>query len=135
MSYRNIRYKGLQYGRTRLYFKRTVFQTLKDNGPHTKKELKNILKVERFQEKTFDRAVNDLKFIGAIIEDEHGKLFAYGHEPPETIEVHVGSPNLELTVPVKREQAKKIIEKAPELKRNKEASTVLKETGLIEKTQ
>jgi len=116
----------------RFRYKKAIFQRLK-NGPALKVELKKSMNVPSSEAKTFDRALNELKDIGAVTMDKKtGKLYAHGHEPPETIEINVGSPKLNLTVPVKREQAKKIIKQCPSLKKDKEASTVLKETEILE---
>jgi hypothetical protein len=123
-------------GRKRFYYKKKIFQTLVERGPLTKPQIKQALQVPSKEAKTCDRAFKELKDLKVVTKDEStGIWYAHGHEPPKTVEMHVGSPKLGLTVQVKREQAKKIIEKTPELKRDKEASTVLKEIGLLEKAQ
>jgi hypothetical protein len=122
--------------RKRASYKMKILETLAKQGPLRKAQIKKALNVPPKQERTCERAFKELKDGGLATEDEStGMWYARGQEPPETVEIRVGSPNLELTIPAKREQAKKIIEKTPELKRDKKASTVLKETGLLEKEQ
>ncbi|MEM2703726.1 MAG: hypothetical protein QXR45_11260, partial [Candidatus Bathyarchaeia archaeon] len=89
--------------------------------------------IQPYQRRTFDRALDDLYKLDVIRKDEKTqKIYAYGHEPPETVQLTVHTENLDLTIPAKREQAVQIVEKDPLIKRNEEAKMVLKETGLLE---
>ena len=118
--------------RPRFRFKKEIIKNLRQT-PLTKAELKKACKVPPYQSKSFDRALNELYELDVIRQDEKTqKIYAYGHEPPETVQVTVRTENLDLTIPTKREQAVKIIEKDKLIKSKKEVLTTLKETGLIE---
>lgn len=129
-------YKPVQnpnYARnTRLKFQKRIIQELRQR-PLTKAELKIACGVRPSQRRSFDRALNDLHNLNIIKKDEKTqKIYAYGHEPPETVQLTVHTENLDVTIPAKKEQAVKVIEKDPLIKRNKEAKIVLTETGLLE---
>jgi len=116
----------------RFLLKRQIIKNLRQR-PLTKAELKIACNIQPYQRRTFDRALDDLYKLDVIRKDEKTqKIYAYGHEPPETVQLTVHTENLDLTIPAKREQAVQIVEKDPLIKRNEEAKMVLKETGLLE---
>lgn len=131
ISYASRPTPSISHSSKRFRYKQAIFQRLR-NAAASERELMKDINVPGSERKTFDRAVKDLVGIGVLTKDEKsGKLYAYGHEPPETVEINVGSSNLKLTFPVNREQAKKIVKKCPSLRKDKETSTVLKETEIL----
>lgn len=86
------------------------------------------------QERTFERGMRDLKDLEIVVEKEK-RLHLHGHEEPEEVHFDIGSKNLRLVIPVKREIAKSIIRKSPSLKRQATAHKVLGEVGLLERSR
>ncbi|MEM3700997.1 MAG: hypothetical protein QXL57_09085 [Candidatus Bathyarchaeia archaeon] len=126
----------MQYKPKHLRLQTAVFRKLVKEGPKTTKQLINELKVSSKDERAFYRGIKELKDIGVVTQNEKTQaLYAYGHEPTEIVKLNVGSQNVNLTIPVNREQVPKIIKKCPSLTRNREASAVLKETNLLKKPQ
>ncbi|MCS7124694.1 MAG: hypothetical protein NZ932_04685 [Candidatus Bathyarchaeota archaeon] len=130
------RIPNLHYARnarnTRFLLKRKIIKSLRQR-PLTKAELKIVCNVQPHQRRSFDRALKDLHNLDIIRMDKRTqKIYAYGHEPPETVQFTVHTENLDVTIPAKKEQAAKVVEKDPLIKRNKEARIVLAETGLLE---
>lgn len=94
------------------------------------KKLKKELKVPSREERTFQRGVEDLETL-QVIKNVNGKLVLLGQEPPEEIHVTVGTGNLEFNIPLKREQAKKVIQKIPSIKKEATTRKVLEEVDLV----
>lgn len=132
MSYKTEIRKEYGYrGRaSRFQWETKIFKYLKENGPRYPSELRKELKVPKEQERTYYRALERLNNLGAI-KDIEGKIGLFNQEPPEEIEARIETGNLELNIPLKREQAKKIIHEIPSIKNKPHAKKVLKEAGLI----
>jgi len=133
MGYRKI--GSMEYGQKSRFSKRFIWQSkiiryLSKNGPCEHYNLKSKLKVPLREERTFRRALEELKNL-QLIKNIDGKIALRGQEPPEEIEATIKAKNLELNIPLKREQAKNIIQTLPSIKQNSEAKKVLREAGLI----
>lgn len=114
----------------RFYWKHRTISFLRENGPSYTSELIKKLKVPAREKRTFQRALGDLRAL-EVIKEKEGKNYLMGQEPPEEIEAKIKTKNIELNIPLKREQAKSVIQELPSIKNKPEAKKVLERVELI----
>lgn len=116
-------------------WKRRTVKLLEDEGPHSRPQIKEKLKVPEEEKRTFYRGIKELEETETL--GGEYLLHLRGQEEPECIMVSVGPKALRITVPLQKELAKRLINKRPIVKnaiiiRGGFAYEVLKEAGIIE---
>ncbi len=121
----------------RRYWEKRALNYLRKQGPRSTPTLIQELNVPPEKERTFYRAIEDLKDL-KVLKENNGLLYPYGHEEPEVAKVSVGPRVLRVEIPIKRQLAKRILGKRPFIRRLIEfrrglAYEFLSEAGLLEK--
>ena len=123
-------------GTSRREWGQKILQHLK-NKPYEIPTLREKLGVAKGQERTFYRAVSDLKCYGLI---EGDAILRIPGSDVEEIKATIGPRTLRLTIPLKKETAKKLLKNRPFirraiLKRKGIAYELLTDLGLLEKRE
>lgn len=101
-------------GMSRRVLGQKILDYLKKNQPRTTTELMKELKVPKKQERTFYRAIGDLRSYGLI----EGEAIPYlaGHKVQE-IKATIGPRALRLEIPLKADLARKLLNNRPLIRR------------------
>lgn len=89
---------------------------LRKEGPRSAIDIMNQLNVPSEEKRKVYRAIKDLKELD-VVKEKNRLLYPYGHEEPETIKVTVGPRALRLTIPLKKELAKRLLKRRPLIRR------------------
>lgn len=111
-----------------------ILDYLRENRPISTAELMEKLRVPLEKKRTFYRAVGDLKHLGLV---EGEAVLRLAGMDVEEVKATVGPRAIRITVPLKREVAKKVLNKRPFIKRaitvrKGVAYDLLKGLGLLE---
>jgi len=117
---------------------RRTLNYLRLRGPRRRPCLKKELKVPTKQDRTFDRGIENLEYLGDVKEKD-GNLIPYGHEEPEHLKISIGDQNFMVEVPIKTELAKRALQKNPSVRgkitARRESRDFLKEVGILEEQE
>jgi len=91
-----------------------ILDYLRENEPISPAELMEKLRVALKEKRTFYRAVGDLKYLG-LVEGEN--ILRLAGMDVEEARFTVGPRAIRITVPLKKELARKVLEKRPFIKR------------------